>query len=85
VEKDDDGNHKTESPGISCIRVTLNGKPAVLRTNKTQCIFADVFTNIDIDIRHVKGTVDMKLNGNKAGYTDVINEGDSIELYWNEK
>jgi len=27
----------------------------------------------------------MLLNGNKANFTDVINDGDVIELHWKEK
>lgn len=68
--------------GGNCINVTLNGKPSVIRTNKSQCIFVDVFNNVDIDAKSVKGTITMLLNGNKANYTDVLNEGDNIELYW---
>ena len=67
------------------VNVTLNGKPAVLQTNKSQCLFVDVFNNIDIDIRNVKGAIAMLLNGNKANFTDVINDGDKIELHWDEK
>jgi len=63
----------------------LNGKPAVLQTNKSQFLFVDVFNYIDIDVRNVKGTIAMLLNGNKANYTDVINDGDRIEFYWDEK
>lgn len=76
--------HKADSP-VKCVNVILNGKPAVLETNKSQCLFVDVFNNIDMDVRNVKGTITMLLNGNKAKYTDVINEGDKIELDWDKK
>ncbi|HYE83453.1 MAG TPA: cell division FtsA domain-containing protein [Clostridia bacterium] len=69
----------------NCVNVTLNGKPVLLQTNKSQCLFVDVFNNIDIDIRTIKGSVAMFLNGNKANFTDVINDGDKIELHWDEK
>lgn len=67
----------------NCVNVILNGKPVVLQTNKSQCLFVDIFNNIDIDISKVKGTVDMLLNGNKANFTDVVKDGDRIELHWN--
>lgn len=75
---------KPDSPARH-VNVILNGKPIVLQTNKSQCLFVDVFNNIDMDVRHVKGTITMLLNGNKANYTDVVNEGDKIELAWDKK
>lgn len=71
--------------GQRSVNVLLNGKPAVLKTKKSQFIFVDVFNYIDIDVRHVKGTITMLLNGNKANYTDIVNEGDKIEIYWENK
>ena len=68
-----------------CVNVTINGKPEVLVTNKTQCLFVDVFNNIEIDFDSIKGVSAMLLNGNKASFTDVINDGDVIELHWKEK
>jgi hypothetical protein len=70
---------------VSTVDVILNEKPVVLKTNKSQCLFVDVFNNIDMDVNHVKGTITMLLNGNKASYTDVVKDGDKIELYWDEK
>ena len=67
------------------VNVTINGKPTVLTTNKSQCLFVDVFNNIDIDINSINGINAMLLNGNKAKFTDVIKDGDNIELYWNVK
>ncbi|HRU41659.1 MAG TPA: cell division FtsA domain-containing protein [Candidatus Diapherotrites archaeon] len=69
----------------ACVNVTINGEPKILMTNKTQCLFVDVFNNIDIDFDNIKGVSAMLLNGNKANFTDVINDGDEIELYWKEK
>lgn len=71
--------------GLNAVRVLLNGKPEVLKTKKSQFIFVDVFNYIDIDVKKVKGTINMLLNGNKANYTDIVNEGDKIEIYWENK
>lgn len=67
------------------VNVILNGKPILLETNKSQFLFVDVFNYINIDVRNVKGSIAMLLNGNKASYTDVIQDGDRIELHWDEK
>ena len=76
---------KVESGDYKAVNVILNGKPMLLRTKKSDFIFVDVFNYIDIDINNVKGTINMFLNGNKANYTDIVNEGDRIEIYWENK
>jgi hypothetical protein len=67
---------------VNYVNVILNGKPTVLETYKSQCLFVDVFNNIEIDVNNIKGTIAMFLNGNKANYTDVVNDGDKIEFHW---
>lgn len=84
LEKAKISEKKAEEP-MNLVNVTLNGKPVMLKTNKSRCLFVDVLNNIDLDVRRVKGTITMVLNGNKANFTDVVNEGDKIELHWEEK
>lgn len=84
MEKAKSDSQTSGAAGANSVNVILNGKPAVIQTKKSQCLFVDVFNNIDIDVRTVKGTIAMLLNGNKANYTDVINNGDNIELYWDK-
>jgi cell division protein FtsA len=79
------GSQPSSATGGTSVNVILNGKAEVLQTNKSQFLFVDVFNYINIDVRNVKGTIAMLLNGNKANYTDVIQDGDSIELHWDEK
>jgi cell division protein FtsA len=67
---------------VNYVNVVLNGKPTILQTYKSQCLFVDVFNNIEIDVNNIKGTIAMFLNGNKASYTDVVNDGDEIEFHW---
>lgn len=81
-ERTETGNLIKTDEKVNCVNVTINGKPSVLVTNKYQCLFVDVFNNIEIDLSNIKGISAMLLNGNKANFTDVINEGDKIELYW---
>lgn len=84
LEKVKEDDSKIAAP-VNFVNVILNRKPTVLKTNKSSCLFVDVLNNIDLDVRRVKGTITMLLNGNKANFTDVINEGDKIELHWEEK
>jgi molybdopterin converting factor small subunit len=85
IEKAPNGSETARTSGTNCVNVILNGKPVVVQTNKSQCLFVDIFNYIDINVKNVKGTIVMLLNGNKANYTDVLNDGDNIELYWDEK
>lgn len=85
ADKGDKADKNKADSAVRYVNVILNGKPAMLETNKSQCLFVDVFNNIDMDVKHVKGTITMLLNGNKANYTDVVNEGDKIELVLDKK
>lgn len=85
LEKAGAANMQKVNEIVNTVNVILNEKPVALKTNKSQCLFVDVFNNIDLDVNHIKGTITMLLNGNKASYTDVVIDGDKIELYWDEK
>ncbi len=50
-----------------------------------ELIFVQIFNYIDFDLSEVKGNIILKLNGSKAGYTDIIRSGDNIEIYWSDK
>ena len=63
------------------ISVTVNGERIRL-PKKERTIFVDVFNHIDFDLSQPKGTIILKLNGRDAGYTDAINDGDIIDIYW---
>lgn len=65
------------------VLVTVNGKPVKLEGNR-QHIFVDIFKYIDFDHSVCKGTLVLRLNGEAAGYTDVLKDGDDIEIYWDE-
>jgi sulfur carrier protein ThiS len=62
--------------------VTINGKNTMLKGNKPQYIFIDVFNHIDFDLSSGKGNAVFKLNGEKAAFTDAIKSGDIIEICW---
>ncbi|KNY26517.1 cell division FtsA domain-containing protein [Pseudobacteroides cellulosolvens] len=62
--------------------VTVNGKNTILKGNKPQYIFIDVFNHIDFDLSSGKGNAVFKLNGEKAAFTDEIKPGDVIEISW---
>lgn len=75
-------NSSGNGDGQNEVNILLNGKPLRMRAAKKQFIFVDLFNHIDIDPGKTKGNVTMLINGNKASYTDVISEGDRIEIRW---
>lgn len=58
--------------------VTVNGKEVILK-GKTEYLFLDIFNFIDIKIDNNK-VPQMRLNGKKASYTDLLKPGDNIEI-----
>lgn len=64
------------------LRIILNGNPTVIKGEKTQYIFVDIFSYVNFDLTKPQGTIVLKLNGQQAGFTDTIKSGDSIDIYW---
>jgi len=63
------------------VSVTVNGNPVELKGG-LQHIFADVLNWIEFDSSVSNGVLVLKLNGEAAGYTDLVKDGDNIEIYW---
>lgn len=71
-----------EEPGFF---ITVNGMPTKL-TGKSTYIFVDIFNVIDFDLKASNGrAIVTKINGGYASYMQPLNEGDAIEVYWEEK
>ena len=62
--------------------VTVNGKKVLLKGEKSQYIFVDIFNYIDFDLSKPQGNIVLRLNGRQAAFTDVIEMGDDIEVLW---
>ena len=59
----------------------VNGDPVKV-DKKEEMIFVDIFEYIDFDLKTSKGILDLKLNGNRAKYTDKLKDGDKIYIGW---
>jgi cell division protein FtsA len=70
-----------EAEGKNPIMVIVN-KEEIKLSGKESYIFVDVFNHINFDLTIPKGSINLRLNGNPAGYTDKLTEGDEIEVYW---
>lgn len=45
-------------------------------------MFVQIFSYIDFNLSEPKGNIVLKLNGKDAAYTDIVNNGDIINIYW---
>lgn len=67
---------------IKSIGIIVNGKPVILE-GKKDYIFVDIFDKIDFDLSRPQGKkIVTLLNGENAGYTQKLNEGDIIIVKW---
>ncbi|MGN1158812.1 MAG: cell division FtsA domain-containing protein [Lachnospiraceae bacterium] len=77
-------NVSEQENDASTIMVIANGKPVTL-SGKKEYIYVDIFDYIDFDLTQPKGkSVVTLLNGAKAGYVDILKNGDQIEIYWEQ-
>lgn len=64
------------------IQLTVNGEPVWIPQKENSIIFVDIFDHIDFDITRAKGILVLKLNGERARYTDLLKHGDTIDINW---
>lgn len=64
------------------VSVIVNGSPIVIPGKETPVVFVDVFNHIDFDLTKPQGIINLKLNGERAMYTDSLSSGDVIEISW---
>lgn len=73
---------KEEESVLKVYHFLVNGSQIEVESNKITMIFVDIFDYIDFDISTPKGILDLKLNGSRARYTDLLKTGDVIEIGW---
>ncbi|ONI40185.1 hypothetical protein AN639_10285 [Candidatus Epulonipiscium fishelsonii] len=66
---------------LNLIAVQVNGKIINIPAKK-DLIFVNVFDYIDFNLQKPQGAIKLVLNGRQANYTDVLKNGDKIEIYW---
>ncbi len=60
----------------------VNGKNVKVSNRNRPMMYVDIFDYINFDLKQAKGMLDLKLNGERAKYTDDIKTGDIIEISW---
>lgn len=66
------------------LNITVNGESKSIKSEKSNFIFVDIFNYVDFDLSNPKGNIVLKLNGRSAGFTDIVNPGDVIDIYWDK-
>lgn len=64
------------------IVVKCNNETVEIPKKNRDIIFVDIFDFIEFDRSEVKGKLMLILNGEDANYTDLLNNGDEIKIYW---
>lgn len=62
--------------------VVVNGETVKLPKRQEAYIFAAIFDFIHFDLTKPQGTIQLKRNGNESALTDVLEDGDVLEIYW---
>ncbi len=72
------------APAGTSIFVHVNGEVVELM-GKDEYIFVDIFDRITFDLQAGKGrAIATLLNGRNAQFSELLHDGDKIELYWKE-
>lgn len=72
------------APAETSIFVHVNGEVVELM-GKDEYIFVDIFDRITFDLQAGKGrAIATLLNGRNAQFSELLHDGDKIELYWKE-
>lgn len=65
------------------IEIIVNGDAIEIPyKDKKELVFVDLFSYYAFDLTKPQGVLVLKLNGERAKYTDILNHGDVIDIYW---
>ena len=73
---------KAPEQALTVLNVMVNGMPVTM-TGKASYVFVDIFDRINFNLNEGNGrAIVTKLNGEVPSYTALLNDGDVIEIYW---
>ncbi len=72
------------SSNTPAISITLNGMETVLPEKKDTSphAFLEVLTLVSLDLSNPQGNLIMRINGQNASYTSLLNNNDNVQLYF---
>ncbi|MBE6022269.1 MAG: cell division protein FtsA [Cellulosilyticum sp.] len=62
--------------------ITVNGEVVTLPVKESAYIFASIFDHIAFDLSKPQGTIQLVRNNQAAALTDILRDGDQLEIYW---
>ena len=80
-EEEQDSQQINDKLEEKMVHVTVNGE-LVSIPYKKDLVFITIFDYIDFDLSTPQGNIVLKLNGDRASYTDSLSDGDQIDVYW---
>lgn len=83
VEGVDLVSSQNEADMIGHLDVVINGSSVQIPNHKKEIVFVDIFNHIEFDLTKPQGILVLKLNGERAKYTDLLKSGDVIDVFWN--
>lgn len=83
IQKKPEEQHVKEAEQAALnLNIMVNGMPVTM-SGKSSYIFVDVFDRINFNLNEGNGrAIVTKLNGESPSYTAMLNDGDVIEIYW---
>ena len=69
-------------PDSKNLYVMVNNQTICLPDKGSDYIFAGIFDFIDFDLSKPQGTIKLTRNGLEGALTDVLHDGDILEIYW---
>ena len=71
-----------ESINKESLYVIVNNQPVCLPKKDSDYIFASIFDFIEFDLSKPQGTIQLIRNGISGALTDILHDGDILEIYW---
>jgi len=77
---------KINNNGVE-LNLLLNDRPLRLqkKADGSPYLFVDLLNFVDIDLSKPQGNIVLKRNGHSASYIEILEEGDVIQIYWEQK
>ena len=72
----------SQLPNVENLYIMVNGQLIQLPARTDEYILASIFDFIDFDLTKPQGNVQLIRNGKPATLVDVLQNGDTLEIYW---
>ncbi|NLI89949.1 MAG: hypothetical protein GX366_06030 [Epulopiscium sp.] len=81
IKKEEVKEEAKKEPEKKEIHILVNGDVVSIPQDPEPVVIT-IFDHIDFDLSTPKGNIVIKHNGQRAVYTDILKDGDRVEVYW---